>query len=105
MRESPSKDISSTHGLLLQELDLAVMLFLDEEEEARIDPSDVEKHNEKDNVGLALRQIASVLAAMNSLGHKMLDSLDSYECETKMVRRLYVELPSTLIFIFRRRSD
>ena len=73
--------------MLLQELDLAVMLFLDEEEKAHIDPLNVEKHREKDNVGLALRQIASVLAAINSLGYEMLDSLDLDEYNTKMVRR------------------
>ena len=63
------------------------MLFLDEEEKAHIDPLNVEKHREKDNVGLALRQIASVLAAINSLGYEMLDSLDLDEYNTKMVRR------------------
>jgi midasin len=73
------------HRMVVQELDLTVMLFLDEEEKTRIDPSDVDKHNEKDNIRLALRQIASVLAAMNSLGHKMLDSLDSDKWETKIV--------------------
>jgi midasin len=86
IRERPSNDISSMHRMLVQELDLAVMLFLDEEEKDRIDPSDVDKHNEKDNIRLALRQIASVLAAMNSLGRKMLDSLDSDKWETKIVR-------------------
>ena len=73
--------------MLLQELDIAVMLFLDEEEKAHIDPLNVEQHREQNNVGLELRQIASVLAAINSLGYEMLDSLDLDEYNTKMVRR------------------
>lgn len=91
LRERLSNGISTTHCMLLQELDLAVMIYLDEEDKDRMPPSDVGKHNERDNSGQALRQIAAVLAAMNSLGCKMLDSLDSHEWATKLVRGFHVE--------------
>jgi midasin len=96
-RERLSNDISPMHCMLLQELDLAVMLFLDEEDKSHNDLRDVGKHNEKDNSGQALRQIASVLAAMNSLGRKMLDSLSSDEWETRMVRGIQVKLSRSLL--------
>jgi len=92
VRERLGNDISSTHRMLLQELNLAVMLFLDEEDKARINSSDVEKHNERDNSSQARRQIVSVLDAMNSVGRKMLDFVDSAEWATRTVRGSHVTL-------------
>jgi hypothetical protein len=102
-RERLDNGISSMHCVLLQMLDLAVMLFLDEEDKAHEDYGHEGQHNEKNSSGQALRQIVSVLAAMNSLGQKVLNSLGSEEWEARMVRWFHVEssrsfLTSVLIF-------
>lgn len=96
IKERLSNDISSAHHMLLQVLDLAVMLFLDDEDKARIDSSNAKVHNEKDNSGQARRQIVSVLAAIHSLGRKTLDSLVLAELESKMVGEFLPSHPFVL---------
>jgi midasin len=97
VRETLGNEISSTHRMLLQELDLTVMLFLDEEDKTRINPSDVRERNERDNSGQARKQIGSVLAAINSVGRKLLDYLDPSERATRMVRRFRVESSNSFL--------
>jgi midasin len=105
VRETLGNEIPSTHRMLLQELDLAVMLFLDEEDKTRTNPSYVTEHNERGNSGRARKQIGSVLAAINSVGRKMLNSQDSIEWATRMVRRFHVDSSNSYLTCLYRQDD
>jgi hypothetical protein len=81
-------DVLPPHRMVLRVLDLAVALYLHEEDEVRVSVPDTGGHLEIRNNSNALRQIASVLEVTSSVGHKILDSLDSDAWVFMLVRTL-----------------
>ncbi|KAF8073543.1 midasin nuclear AAA ATPase [Lyophyllum atratum] len=66
-------NIPSAHRIVLQALDLAVALFLDEEDQANT-PGAVKGAEKNEKQNRALKDIASVLSAIYAVGHSTLDS-------------------------------
>ena len=62
---------------MLQVVDLAVALFLVEEDNVTVNEPDIGAHIKHENKTKALRHITSVLSAIDSLSRVILDSLDS----------------------------